>query len=136
MKKKSGRLPKDFIRINVNPEGNEVDDCAVRAIAYASGKSWYEVFDLLCIKGRAMVCMPNDMKACIALMEEFGFVKQTIAHTKRGGKRKTVRDLAKECTKPAVVRAAHHLVAIDGQGHYVDIWDCGSKTAYTYWTLG
>jgi hypothetical protein len=133
---KTGRLPKEFLRLNVNPNGNEVNDCVVRAIAYASGKTWHEVFDLLCETAGKMAMMPNYKDVYAVVLESLGFVKQTIATPKKGGKRKCVRDLAKQCPKLAVVKAAHHLVAIDGQGHYVDIWDCGNKTAYTYWTLG
>lgn len=133
---KTGRLPKEFLWINVNPNGNKVNDCVVRAIAYASGKSWHEVFGLLCETAGKMAMMPNDNEVYTAVLESLGFVKQKIATPKKGGKRKCVLDLAKECANLAVVKAAHHLVALDGQGHYVDIWDCGNKTAYTYWTLG
>ena len=133
---KTGRLPKEFLRLNVNPNGNEVNDCVVRAIAYASGKTWHEVFDLLCETAGKMAMMPNYKDVYAVVLESLGFVKQTITPPKKGGKRKSVRDIAKSCDKLAIVKAAHHLVAIDGQGHYVDIWDCGNKTAYTYWTLG
>ena len=41
-----------FLWHNENPKGHISDDCVIRAIAGASGKSWYEVFDELNIVRR------------------------------------------------------------------------------------
>lgn len=37
-----------FIEYNANPNGDNIDDCAIRAITKVMGLDYYEVFDELC----------------------------------------------------------------------------------------
>ena len=43
-----------FSYFNPNPEGKQVGDCTVRAIAKATGKSWDETYVGLCLHGLKM----------------------------------------------------------------------------------
>lgn len=125
-----------YVELNNNPKGKKTDDCVVRAISYASGLAWEEVFDLLCKVARKKCTMPNSKPAFTAVLKDLGFVKQTIPVPQAGESRPTVSDVARWCKTPAVLSVAGHLVAVDGEGHYVDIWDCGKKCCYTYWIKG
>ena len=123
-----------YIEMNLNPKGKKTGDCVIRAISYVSGKSWNEVFDLLCKTARKKAMMPNDTLVYKAVLKDLGFIKQTIPAIEAGECCPTVADVARLCKAPAVLSAAHHLVAVDGKGHYIDIWNCGKKRCYTYWT--
>lgn len=49
-----------FSYFNPNPEGKQVGDCTVRAIAKATGKSWDETYVGLCLQGLKMGDMMRD----------------------------------------------------------------------------
>ena len=48
-----------FSYFNPNPEGKQVGDCTVRAIAKATGKGWDETYVGLCLQGLKMGDMPS-----------------------------------------------------------------------------
>jgi len=48
-----------WYRTNPNPKRKEVPDCVVRAIAIATGRDWYEVYDDLYAVGRDECNMPS-----------------------------------------------------------------------------
>lgn len=122
----------NFIKLNLNPKQNKTNDCAVRAIAYITNTEWSEVFDALCALARKEAKMPNDISIIERYLEAAGFIKHSCKAV-AGRRRKTVSQIAAESTKLGIVRVAHHIVAIDGKGNYVDTWDCGNKCAYTLW---
>jgi hypothetical protein len=129
-------MKKDFkfnwIRENVNPEGRKTGDCVIRAVAVATGQTWHEAFDGLACVAREM-CYPMGVPETVDIyLISLGFKKVSLKVVK-GERRKTVRELAMECTSPAVLRAANHMVAADGKGNYVDTWCSGSKAVYCYW---
>lgn len=122
----------NFLKLNVNPKHRKTTDCVIRAIATATGKDWYEVFDALCAISRKKAVMLDDKPAYETYLKENGFRKQS-CQPMAGNCRDTVKELAGTLNKPAVVQVAHHLVAIDGRGNYIDTWDSGSNCAYTLW---
>lgn len=121
-----------FVKHNANPKGRKTCDCVVRAIATATGKEWLEVFDALYAAARERALMPNEPRIFGRYLEENGFAKGN-CHPAAGERRRTVRELAAQIGVPAVVRVANHLVALDGDGNYIDTHDCGDKCAYALW---
>lgn len=49
--------------MNMNPEGNNIEDCSVRAISVAEGISWDEAYDELSDSARDMGLMMNSVDA-------------------------------------------------------------------------
>lgn len=53
-----------FSYFNPNPEGKQVGDCTVRAIARATGQSWDATYIGLCLQGLIMGDMPSANSTC------------------------------------------------------------------------
>ena len=50
-----------FKYYNANPRGRRVNDCTVRAISLATGRSWDETFEELSKFAQAQAIMPDDV---------------------------------------------------------------------------
>lgn len=48
---------------NMNPEGNEIEDCTIRAISVAEGISWDEAYDELSYSARNKSLMMSSIEA-------------------------------------------------------------------------
>ena len=108
-------------------------DCGIRGICAATGKSWEEVYDLLAISGKEVHDAQTSDSSIERALIKLGFVKKT-AKVVKGQKRPTVASFAKEHTTPYVLRVAGHIVGIK-DGKYYDCWDCGSCAVYSYYEL-
>ena len=112
------------------PNRHKVGDCAVRALSKALGISWDKAYDILVEKGRELKDMPNDKGTMEAVLQDYGFTKDTSVIPQKGQKRRTVKSYA--ITHPcqtALLFVAHHFVAVE-DGFYWDIWDSGDKSIY------
>lgn len=121
-----------YVKYNVNPKGRKVGDCAIRAVAVATGLGWDEAYKQLSSAGFYYKCAMNDIEAVDIVLKDNGFKVGTIK-VQKGEKRPTVSEFARNTPEwYCVLRVANHLVA-SGRGNYVDIWDCGDKSVYKYW---
>lgn len=121
-----------YLNYNANPDKRKTCDCVIRAIATATGESWFLIYNELSVLAYNNCLMPNDPKLYEKYLLIRGFNKVNVS-PKPGEKRLTVAAIAREYKSPGVVQVAKHLVAIDGKGNYVDTWDCGAKCAYKLW---
>lgn len=48
-----------YIHTNPNPNGVYVEDCVVRAISIATGRSWDDIYVHICLQGFIMKNMPS-----------------------------------------------------------------------------
>ena len=107
-------------------------DCTIRGICAATGKSWEEVYDLLAISGKEVFDAPTSDESAERTLLKLGFIKKT-AKVVKGQKRPTVSSFAREhADKPYVLRVAGHIVGIH-DGKYYDCWDYGSHAVYSYY---
>ena len=117
---------------NPNPSKQICGDCVVRALSIALEEEWTLIYDDLCELGRHIYRMPNDKDCFKTYLTRRGFKRIGVSN-KKGTKRPTVQSFAeahKEGTY--VLEVARHVVTVK-DGHYYDIWDCGSKSLYGYW---
>lgn len=122
-----------FDKYNYNPKGWKADDCVIRAIGYATGKTWNEVFTDLCTIANKKCRMPNDDKVWQKYLEEIGWVKHSQPR-KADDTKYTVEEFADGYSpKLAIVRVANHLTVVEGNT-LIDTWNCGYKTVGNYWT--
>lgn len=56
--------------MNMNPEGNQVEDCTIRAISVAEGISWDKAYDKLSDSARNMGLMMNSVEAIEEYLDE------------------------------------------------------------------
>lgn len=118
---------------NMNPAGNRVSDCVVRAIAKAEKKTWLETHDALTKIAREQYTVLNDKMAYTEYLSKYP--KIDVMHEVNGRrKRYTVGQIAKEMKGTYVIRVANHLTTVV-DGNYYDIWDCGDRCAYVIWKV-
>ena len=110
---------KYYKEYNPNPLGKETNDCVVRSLCAVTGKSWYEIYDLLSAEARKFCCPFNSLEAedrdsiyCNIL----GMKKHKVVREK-GVKALNVERFCKEHPKGKyLLRLAHHLMGVvDGQ---------------------
>lgn len=114
------------------PNKHKCDDCVVRACVKATGMSWEAVYQELCAIGLKYKVMPNENKAFDTFLKNHGFVSIAFK-PQRGESRPTPRTIELPKGVMCVASVAGHLVAVDSEAFY-DIWDCGDKGIYKYWT--
>ena len=121
-----------YVKYNINPKGRKTGDCAIRAVAVATGLSWDEAYQQLASAGFLLKVEMSEVEAIDAVLQANGFLVGKIK-VEKGSRRPTVTKFAEQHTDwYAVARVANHLVAC-GRGNYVDIWDSGDRSVYKYW---
>lgn len=121
-----------FVNYNANPNGKKTGDCAIRAVAVATGLGWDKAYIGLADSGFRLKTAPNDVDAIEDFLVSQGFSVGKI-RVKKGDHRPTVDSFARDNPNMyAVLRVANHLTCC-GRGNYVDIWDCGDCSVYKYW---
>ena len=107
-------------------------DCAVRAVAKALDKTWYDVYDKLCEVGRKMQLMPSEREVVGKYLESEGFVWVPIS-VRGGSKRPKVAEFAADHKNASAVMSLANHYTSSKNGKYYDIWDCGFSAVYGYW---
>lgn len=125
---------KYYKEFNPNPLGKEVGDCQIRALCAVTGKSWYEIYDMLVAYGRKVACPffwtdPNSSYHT----DLFGMVRHKVTRQK-GKKALSVETFCKEHPEGKyILRLAHHCMGIVN-GEYYELYAGWEKrTVYTYY---
>lgn len=110
---------------NPNPCHSYTGDCVIRACAKALGKSWYDTYMDLCLKGLSMCKLPNDNEVWGAYLEDNHFTKHYYDNT--------VSAFAEtQSFGISVLGTGNHAICcIDGT--YYDTWDSGDEHVIYYW---
>lgn len=121
-----------FINKNLNPKGRKTSDCAIRAVAAATDKSWDDTYKALANTGFELKDDMTSTRTVGKYLVSLGFIEGKIKVAK-GDTRPTVNSFATENPNiVAVLSVANHLT-VSAYGNYLDIWDCGDKAVYKYW---
>lgn len=127
----------NFVKFQPNPSWKgkgryKHEDCSIRSICAATGKTWEEVYDLLCECGKKVYDVPSSDDAIEEAMKRLGYKRVSVKAVK-GSKRPTPSSLTKENPeKSFVMRVSCHSVG-GKDGKYLDCWDCGDKGIYYYY---
>ena len=65
-------------KFNPNPHGSSVGDCAVRAVAAATGRSWEQAYISLALTGYALGDMPSANRTWGAYLQKHGFKRRFV----------------------------------------------------------
>lgn len=123
-----------FMNYNINPKGHKTNDCVIRALAYASGKTWDEVFlelnEIAFKKKRPF----NDKIVYEKWLTDNGFVKMKQPRKQWDNTKYLAKEIDQLISKDdiAVISMAHHLSCVV-EHTIVDIWNCGNKTIGNYY---
>lgn len=70
-----------YIRLNNNPTGRNVGDCAVRAISVALDVDWETAYLMIAKNGYAMGDMPSSDSVWGAVLRQNGFYRKAIPNS-------------------------------------------------------
>ena len=120
-----------FIQQNNNRLNKVVDDCVIRAIATASGKSWSDVFWDLSVLAYLEGDLLNSNTVWGKYLISNGFVRHSLPDT--CPMCYTVRDFVRDHKHGIFVLGdgSHAIAAVDGC--YIDTWDSGDRTVLFYY---
>lgn len=121
-----------FIFMNPHPEGKRVSDCVKRACSLASGIDYHDIAIMLNrfrkeTGARRFNSDDNWRQFIIRVL--LGKDNGNMQYA-NGGHRFTVDEFAARHGRRAILQVAGHVVAIDGEGHYLDTWHSGYKSIY------
>ncbi len=123
---------------NLNPLNKNTGDCVIRAIAYASGQTWDDVFKGIAAKGFEMAEMPSWNRVWWEYLKEEGFTRHQIPD--KCPDCYSVEDFCREHPYGDYIlfipytshEGSGHAVAIH-DGFYIDTWDSGQEVPMCYW---
>lgn len=120
-----------YIPTNPNPNGAYVEDCVIRAIAIATGKTWDETYINVCLQGYLMKNMPSVNKVWGNYLASSGFVRTPLPTNCPDCY--TVRDFCAEnkCGIYILATGSHVVAVVDG--NYCDAWDSGDEMPIEVW---
>lgn len=126
----------EFLKYNNNPKQNKTNDCVIRSIALATGKSWEAVYMDLAQLGCKKGLMPNDNKNWQAYLKKLGYEKQRMPR-KLDNKRYTLEEFIDEIAHKNwtyIISIAKHLTVVKDRTLY-DTWNCSHKCVGNYWII-
>ena len=114
------------------PNDHVCGDCSIRAVAKALNCSWEESLTKLYNSAMKIKEAPGSRETIGEVLKDNGF-KWVATSPKRGEKRPTVANFAKDNYEGTYVFnvSSHVVTAVNGK--YYDIWDSGDKSLYGYW---
>lgn len=117
---------------NPNPLGQNVGDCAVRAISAALDVDWYEAFSILCATGYKMCNLPNADSVWGAVLKHRGFTRHVVPDTCPDCY--TARDFALEHPVGIYTLGFGGHTATIRDGILLDSWNSENEIPQFYWT--
>ena len=121
------------ILCNPNPHRAHVEDCVVRAIAIATDRRWYQVYDDLCALGREEANMPSANAVWGKYLYQLGF--EPFILPEACPKCATVKrfcEMFKSGTY--IIGTGNHSVCVM-EGDYYDSWDSGNEVVSYFWRV-
>ena len=119
-----------YIYYNPNPRGRKVGDCAIRAVAKVTGRSWFETYTALYLMGLQLGDLPNSDAVWGAYLRSRGYERHAIPDTCPDCY--TVADFARDNPRGAFVlgTGTHAVAVVDGNVY--DVWDSSDEIPAFY----
>lgn len=125
-----------YIFFNNNPKKRRTGDCVIRAISFATGKEWQDVYSELSALGIERALIINDHKNWEEYLKYLGYEKQPMPK-REDNTRYTIKEFCNELAKENqvyIVKIAGHLTVVKDKNVY-DTWNCEHKSIYNYWIV-
>ena len=119
---------------NENPLNRYTDDCVIRAISVATGKSWDETLDELVEIAHEVKTVPNNRDCYEVYLQKNGFIRCKQPRKDDNTKYRGWEFLDK-IKKDDIILChigTHHIVAVKNKKIW-DIWDCSYDCVGIYW---
>lgn len=115
----------EFQYYNPNPKGRAVEDCSIRALARATGKSWDDIYLILMAEGFKQCDMPSSNSVWGAYLESRGYRKKTADG-------ETVAEFSESHPGGTYILALSGHVACLKDGTLYDTWNPCRETVIYY----
>ena len=113
--------------LNLNPRGKREEDCVCRAITFASGLPYEEVYEKLWLTAELYDC-DRLCKYCYS-----NFISHVLKYKEVNCDRLTIGEFAnKHPYGTYLIRVPNHLTVIQN-GVLYDIWDCRDEICDIVW---
>ena len=119
-----------WVQWNPNPQGKQVGDCSVRAVAKALDTPWETAYSGIAVQGFMMNDMPSNNGVWGAYLRHRGFVRKVLPNECPDCY--TVEDFCVEHPVGVYVLAVHNHVVAVVDGCYFDTWDSGNEVVLYY----
>ena len=120
-----------WVQYNPNPRRTRVGDCAVRAVAKATGQDWESSYCALAVKGYSMADLPSANSVWGAYLKEKGFKREIIPNTCPDCY--TVEDFCRDHPNGMYVLALDGHVVTVYDGKFFDTWNSSNEPVLYYW---
>lgn len=120
-----------YINFNPNPQKRIVGDCAVRAVAMATNKTWDEAYTGLMLQGFKDMDMPSSNAVWGEFLKNHGFTKHVLAED--CPECYTLEKFCEEHPEGCYVVALPQHVVCVRDGNYYDTWDSGDEMPLYFW---
>lgn len=118
-----------FRYYNANPQGDNEQDCVIRAISLALQTSYYDIITMLRANGRFYEC--DDL--CVSCYERLLDRKFNLPHYISYGK--TAKQIANEHPRDRVILRMEGHLSCSLYGDIYDTWDCSNEECTDYWIV-
>lgn len=119
-----------YVYYNPNPRGKTVGDCAIRAVAKATGQTWTQAYMALYVMGMQLGDLANSDAVWTAYLRSRGFVKGIIPDTCPDCY--TIGNFAQDNPHGTfVLGTGTHAVAVV-EGDIYDAWNSENETPIFY----
>lgn len=119
-----------YVYENLNPQGKNVGDCAIRAVAKATGQTWIQAYMALYVHGLQRADLANSDAVWTSYLRSKGFTRGVIPDTCPDCY--TVADFAEDHPVGTFVlgTGSHAVAVIDGTIY--DAWDSSNAIPIFY----
>lgn len=123
-----------YVYENLNPQGKNVGDCAIRAVAKATGQTWIQAYMALYVHGLQLADLANSDAVWTSYLRSKGFARGVIPDTCPDCY--TVADFAEDHPDGTFVlgTGSHAVAVIDGTIY--DAWDSSNAVPIFYMQKG
>lgn len=131
-KKKKYNGEPAFIYCNVNPKGRSTDDCVIRAIAAAEGRTWEDVLKQLVKYSLRTGYMVTAVENYTLYFEENGWKKMK-QPVKSNGHKYRAYEFAKVYNGRCLAHVGVHHMSYLCDHSWYDNWNCTEGIVGNYW---
>lgn len=123
-----------YVYENLNPQGKNVGDCAIRAVAKATGQTWIQAYMALYVHGLQLADLANSDAVWTSYLRNKGFTRGVIPDTCPDCY--TVADFAEDHPVGTFVlgTGSHAVAVIDGTIY--DAWDSSNAVPIFFMQKG
>lgn len=123
-----------YVYENLNPQGKNVGDCAIRAVAKATGQTWIQAYMALYVHGLQLADLANSDAVWTSYLRNKGFTRGVIPDTCPDCY--TVADFAEDHPDGTFVlgTGSHAVAVIDGTIY--DAWDSSNAVPIFFMQKG